>query len=456
MSPLMEQSKSRMPFALLCRDLDEVPEDLEAYFGPITDLEGQGEPTTPAFNNTYPSEKNRAILFSVFGSMGPTLVRPNDDINISWFDVLHRGLKADDFKDQGDGTYFCSLGGIWIELTREHRDMILGITSTSYLHPRRLQIQQEPRARCTPTVTLKGELHYVKKLLQILSNRVIALENQISKDADSFSPSSFDSSSDTDEDGVGDDQGHGGLELISSPTMKSEPDDITSDDDSSQSSDDSVPRQTIAYTSGSNSVKECHRRGGNDGRGCLNPNALKPSGLRFHDRESSEDSEHPARTGSARRVDSSYKPDESADSHALAHNPRGYSQQELRDGKKFVELLISTGATWNVIEKLYEDRFGVCRTHRALRGSFNIKTGPNPRLYTTEEKRDGKDFVEEQLKGGATQHQLEKRYQNKFGISRTWGSLRSSLGIKNMKSRMNFNEIEAEKSGRASKMQRRA
>ena len=121
----MESSESLRSFSLLYKDLTKVVKGYQAYSDLIIDSRGQGRPLAPTFEDiaARPGLENR--LLERFGTWGPTLVRPSDDINISWLDVLREGLESEDLKYQGDGTYLCSLGGVWIELTCEHRDAIL-------------------------------------------------------------------------------------------------------------------------------------------------------------------------------------------------------------------------------------------------------------------------------------------------------------------------------------------
>lgn len=132
----MESSESLRSFSLLYRDLTKVINGYQAYSDLIIDLRGQGQALGPTFKDIAARPELENKLLERFGSLGPTLVCPRNEINISWLDVLRGGLEDDDLKYQGDGTYWCSLQGVWIVLTHEHRDAILDDAVQQLIQPR--------------------------------------------------------------------------------------------------------------------------------------------------------------------------------------------------------------------------------------------------------------------------------------------------------------------------------
>lgn len=150
--------------SVLQRDLERVIQGYRAYSNLIIDLRRQGEPLGPTLGDVAARPALENKLLARFGSLGPTLVHPNKEDNVSWLDVVREGLRLHDFKDRGDERYTCRIGGVEIELSRDHRDKILDGVSAQFLHLRKQSgTERELRTRYSLTDILAEEINQAKK-----------------------------------------------------------------------------------------------------------------------------------------------------------------------------------------------------------------------------------------------------------------------------------------------------
>ncbi|CAI7577931.1 unnamed protein product [Penicillium bialowiezense] len=437
----MESHDDPPQLSVLQRDLERVIQGYRAYSDLIIDLRRQGEPLGPTLGDVAARPALENKLLARFGSLGPTLVHPNKEINISWLDIVREGLRLHDFKDQGDGRYNCKIRGVEIELSREHRDKILDGVSAQFLNLRKQSgTEREMRTRYSLTDILAEEINQAKKLLRVLTTGLDALENPSSVRPESHIVAH--------EDGAASKNTDTSLQAINISNMRSQ-----LDSELSEIRHDLIPRNTSTQNAGSDTFTTGNHDDKNDTHGCSQPSSPRYLEPKSPDEESIATAECEAIEGSENRSRLSSKPDK--DPQSQHYSPRKqtrrirtcqkYSTRERRKGKKFLQSLIATGATPKQLETSYQAEFGVSRSWEAVRLKFQLQREKRKK-YNMREIRDGKEFVERQVSGGANHRQLERAYENEFGVFRSCQGLRARFGNTSLLPRLEANGRELSES----------
>ncbi|KAJ5345211.1 hypothetical protein N7452_003215 [Penicillium brevicompactum] len=424
----MESSECLRPLSLLYQDLNKVVRGYQAYCNLIIDLQGQGEPLAPTFEDIAAKPGLENILQERFGSWGPTPVRQNDEINISWLDVLRGGLGNDDLKDQGNGTYMCSVQGIWIEISDEDRDEILDDASERLLQPREYSAtERERRTRYRLADNLMEGKNQAEKLLRLLSRGLNPLENTTPMNIGPYSYNNGKGSESHRRDAS--------PEPINNSSNNCGTTDVTSDHIPIDASNVPIHTATTARVSGPSAMKREYHHDGNKDQESLQYTVfeiLDSENSEGSDEEWNKSSDHTGTNGRAKRI-RSLQASGGTQINARHSSRLPWSDKETVEGRDFVESQLNRGATDTQLERRYRDKFGVFRSCAAMKSSlgvekiksrlnFNIRqVEGSPKYFpdfSERERNEGKSFVESLLDSAASGNQIENAYKTEFGVDR--------------------------------------
>ncbi|KAJ5350001.1 hypothetical protein N7541_007728 [Penicillium brevicompactum] len=170
MRNITNQTSKAPSFSSLNRALAWVLRGFEAHGELISDNTTRDEPLAPIYEEMASEPELEKVMLSLTGSAGPSLCDPKDHPSLTWMDVLRERLTPQHFKRQDNGLYYCTCKDIRIQLTREEfKELMCGVSGRLLHPPDHPEAEREQRTQYALTECLLEPMQQAKKLLGVLT-----------------------------------------------------------------------------------------------------------------------------------------------------------------------------------------------------------------------------------------------------------------------------------------------